>query len=222
MVTVVEYLSAAVKGKPIDGTDVKTLEEARIELTRLRRVAYRVCDILNRTSSAAGNPALRPNKSVKDDKKKKRAAVAQEDSYKNYKKVAVAKTDGVRDLLKTAMQTNLLFKGCTMADLDDFADVFVPKKFAGGSTVIKQGDKGSTFYIVESGSLDIFINVGEGENATERSSPSHACHGCSRASSSAGTWRATASSPTPPSRRSSISCRRPPSRAPRSTLNKPS
>lgn len=42
MVTVVEYLSAAVKGKPIDGSDVKTLEEARAELIRLRRVAYRV------------------------------------------------------------------------------------------------------------------------------------------------------------------------------------
>mmetsp|Transcript_37602 Transcript_37602/g.80214 ORF Transcript_37602/g.80214 Transcript_37602/m.80214 type:complete len:678 (+) Transcript_37602:178-2211(+) len=172
MVTVVEYLSAAVKGKPIDGSDVKTLEEARAELTRLRRVAYRVCDILNKTTVQPQAPderttTARPARKPKSEKKKHRQALAEEDSYKDYNKVFVEKSDDVRRLLKTAMHKNLLFKGYSDGDLDDFADVFAPKKFLSGSTVIKQGDQGGTFYIVESGALDIFINIGEGADRTE-------------------------------------------------------
>mmetsp|Transcript_29310 Transcript_29310/g.61080 ORF Transcript_29310/g.61080 Transcript_29310/m.61080 type:complete len:679 (+) Transcript_29310:139-2175(+) len=173
MVTVVEYLSSAVKGKPIDASDVKTLAEARAELTRLRRVAYRVCDILNKTtsvgnaSSDSGERTPQSGKGAKDGKKKHREAVAEEDSYKDYEKVVVEKPDSVRKLLKSAMQTNLLFKGCTAENMDEFADVFVSEKFSAGSTVIKQGDKGETFYIVGSGALDVFINVGEGDDRTE-------------------------------------------------------
>jgi len=168
MVTVVEYLSAAVKGKPIDGSDVKTLAEARAELTRLRRVAYRVCDILNKTTTAGSASGGGPGgKGAKDGKKKHREAVAAEDSYKDYKKVVVEKPDSVRELLKSAMQKNLLFKGSTPENMDDFADVFVSEKFSAGSTVIKQGDKGEIFYVVGSGALDVFINVGEGDDRTE-------------------------------------------------------
>eukprot|EP00581_Thalassiosira_minuscula_P019356 CAMPEP_0183713350 /NCGR_PEP_ID=MMETSP0737-20130205/8209_1 /TAXON_ID=385413 /ORGANISM="Thalassiosira miniscula, Strain CCMP1093" /LENGTH=673 /DNA_ID=CAMNT_0025942117 /DNA_START=80 /DNA_END=2101 /DNA_ORIENTATION=+ len=169
MVTVVEYLSAAVKGKPIDGSDVKTLEEARVELTRLRRVAYRVCDILNKTASQGSSGADKGDRQVSKlgAKKEKRQAVADDDSYKNYKKVSVAKSDAVRKMLRQVMETNLLFKGCPSRELESFADVFSPKKVAKGTTVIKQGDKGETFYVVESGALDVFINVGEGANKTE-------------------------------------------------------
>lgn len=172
MVTVVEYLSAAVKGKPIDGSDVKTLDEARAELTRLRRVAYRVCDILNKTTLQPQSSSLQdgdredPPKTAK--KKAHRQALKEDqDIYKDYKKVDVPKSDEVRALLIRAIGKNPLFKGCTDANLNDFVDVFSKKKFGEGETVIKQGDKGETFYVIESGLLDIFINVGEGKDTTE-------------------------------------------------------
>ncbi|KAL7543921.1 hypothetical protein ACHAXR_013300 [Thalassiosira sp. AJA248-18] len=167
MVTVVEYLSAAVKGKPIDGSDVSTLEEARVELTRLRRVAYRVCDILSKTSAVAPGAGADGKQQQTSKKKIHRAALADDDAYKFYKKLTVTKSDGARQLLKSAISKSPLFKGCTDENLSDFVDVFAPKKFSGGSTVIQQGDKGETFYVVESGNLDIYINVGEGADRTE-------------------------------------------------------
>lgn len=169
MVTVVEYLSAAVKGKPIDGSDVKTLEEARSELRRLRRVAYRVCDILNKTTPQGGSS--QSGRGVGGDaepkKKEKRQALHEDDSYKNYEKVVVAKSDGVRKLLMGAIKKNPLFKGCADENLQEFVDVFTPKKFTDGSTVIKQGDVGDVFYVVESGALDVYIKVGQGKDKTE-------------------------------------------------------
>lgn len=167
MVTVVEYLSAAVKGKPIDGSDVKTLEEARSELRRLRRVAYRVCDILNKTAPQGGSSQSGRGGNAEPKKKEKRQALHEDDSYKNYEKVVVAKSDGVRKLLTSAIKKNPLFKGCADENLQEFVDVFTPRKFTNGSTVIKQGDQGDVFYVVESGSLDIYINVGQGKDKTE-------------------------------------------------------
>jgi cGMP-dependent protein kinase len=163
-----EYLSAAVEGKPIDGSDVTTFEEARAELIRLRRAALRVCDILNKTTDTSTSDKT-ANKGQKTAKKKKghRQALAQNEDYKHYKKVAVAKSAGVRELLVAGMNKNLLFKDCSSRYLDDFADVFAPKKFSGGSTVIQQGEQGEAFYIVESGALDVFINVGSGEDKVE-------------------------------------------------------
>ncbi|EED96498.1 predicted protein [Thalassiosira pseudonana CCMP1335] len=171
MVTVVEYLSAAIKDKPLDASDVSDLQSAKAELKRLRRVACRVCDILNKTSlvsaSDDGGEVSQKRASQQQQKKAHRHALKEDDAYKTYKKVTVAKSDAERELLKSAIAKNLLFKGCTSADLDEFVDVFVQRKFYGGSTVIQQGDVGETFYVVQSGTLDIFINVGEGEEKTE-------------------------------------------------------
>lgn len=170
MVTVVEYLSAAVKGKPIDGSDVNTLDEARAELTRLRRVAYRVCDILNKTTlqqptSGTGESATAAAPAAK--KKAHRQALAEDDSYKDYKKVSVPKSEEVRTLLTAAIRNNALFKDCDNSTLCDYVDVFSRKEFKDGSTVIQQGDTGETFYVVDSGALDVYINVGEGAEKTE-------------------------------------------------------
>ncbi|KAL7462803.1 hypothetical protein ACHAXS_003178 [Conticribra weissflogii] len=166
MVSVVEYLASAVKDKPLDASDVSSLEEARAELMRLRRVAYRVCDILNRTNISSHEDTNRSrDKSIK---KKHRQALKDNDDFKNYQKVNVPKGEEDRRLLKSAITKNPLFSGCTEPELEEFIDVFSIKKFEAGSTVIKQGDEGETFYVVDSGSLDIFINAGGlGKGATE-------------------------------------------------------
>jgi len=79
MVTVVDYLGAAVKGKPLDASDVATLAEAKEELVRLRKVASRVCDILSKTSPSQGRSSSQPSTDVSQPKKKKvaRKALAQ-------------------------------------------------------------------------------------------------------------------------------------------------
>lgn len=166
MVTVVEYLFSSIRDKPLDASDVKTLEQARSELARLRKVTYRVCDILNKTSLGAGAEG-ESSSSSKQKKKAHRGALVEDDSHKTYKKVTVPKTKDEKSLIKEAISKNLLFKGANQNDLDEYVDVFVQRRFERGSTVIQQGDAGETFYVVQEGSLDIFINVGEGDTATE-------------------------------------------------------
>ena len=166
MVTVVEYLFSCIRDKPLDASDVTTLESARAELARLRKATSRVCEVLNKTSSAV---TATDNDKASPDKKRKppRGAVADDNSHKTYKKVTVPKTDDEKALIKEAISKNLLFKGMNRNDLDDFVDVFAQRRFKRGSTVIRQGDDGETFYVVQQGSLDIFINVGGGDTATE-------------------------------------------------------
>ena len=169
MVTIVEYLSSAIKGKPLDASDVATYEDARAELMRLRRVAYRVCDILNKTNVGAGQDsgADEEAESEKKEKKKHRQALKEDDAFKNYKKVTVPKSFDDRELIKSSIMKNPLFSGTSESGLGEFVDVFSKKVFTKGSTVIQQGDNGETFYVVDSGALDIFINAGEGKNQNE-------------------------------------------------------
>jgi len=130
-------------------------------------VTYRVCDILNKTSLGSGGGGDGESTPAEDKKKAHRQALVEDDSYKTYTKVVEPKTKDEKLLIRDAIRKNLLFKGAKDEDLDDFVDVFVQKRFKEGATVIKQGDAGETFYVVQSGSLEIFINVGEGEAATE-------------------------------------------------------
>jgi CRP-like cAMP-binding protein len=167
MVTVVEYLFSSIRDKPLDASDVTTLEAARSELARLRKVTYRVCDILNKTSLGAGADGGGDSSATESKKKAHRGALVEDDSHKTYKKVTVPKTRDEKALIKEAIGKNLLFKGTNPNDLDEFVDVFVQRRFRRGTTVIQQGDAGETFYVVQQGNLDIFINVGEGDNATE-------------------------------------------------------
>eukprot|EP00571_Detonula_confervacea_P002098 CAMPEP_0172325904 /NCGR_PEP_ID=MMETSP1058-20130122/54990_1 /TAXON_ID=83371 /ORGANISM="Detonula confervacea, Strain CCMP 353" /LENGTH=56 /DNA_ID=CAMNT_0013042539 /DNA_START=97 /DNA_END=264 /DNA_ORIENTATION=+ len=51
MVTIVDFLAQAIKGKPTDGSDCNTLEAARKELGRLRRVTGKVVKVLSNASA---------------------------------------------------------------------------------------------------------------------------------------------------------------------------
>ena len=163
MSTVLDFLSAAIKNKPLDGSDVKTLQEAQAELGRLRRVNRRICDLLAKATTEAAASKKRAKDGGGGAAKKKRGNLKIDDSYKTYKKVTVQKSNSDRELLRLALQKNPLFDGVTELELEEFIDVFQRKKFAANETVIQQGDEGETFYVVHLGSLDIFINAGGSE-----------------------------------------------------------
>lgn len=95
-------------------------------------------------------------------KKEGRAAVlakAHFDSSKAYEKKVIPKSDEVKRIILGAIQPNLLFKTCSGEEFGDIVDAFELVDVKGGAYVINQGEKGEHFYVVEDGSLDIYINM---------------------------------------------------------------
>lgn len=159
--------------KPADASDIKTLRQAKEEIKRLRKLEKvfleqqknqsNVKSNKNDDKGGAGNkPKLDNGKSGLNSPnmmKEARAAVMAKAVDKNYiKPQIIPKSDSVKQLIYKAIQHNTLFRACSEEELNDLVDVFKSENFTQGSTVIQQGDpNGEHFYVVESGSLDIFV-----------------------------------------------------------------
>lgn len=83
MVTIVDFLAQAVKNKPTDGSDCKSLASAQKELGRLRRITGKVVKVLSNARDLAAlngnsNGAIAPAPQAQDhapDEKKSRPSV---------------------------------------------------------------------------------------------------------------------------------------------------
>ena len=96
--------------------------------------------------------------------KNKRAAVVAKAAEKDYVKETIPKSEEVKKIIYTAIKPNTLFRACSDEELCDLIDAFAPIEHKRGSTVIKQGDDGEHFFVVESGQLDISVSMGEAGN----------------------------------------------------------
>lgn len=77
-----------------------------------------------------------------------------------YKRVVIPKTQTQYARIDRAISQNLLFKNLDEEQLKDVLDAMSEKKISTvGSVIIKQGDVGDFFYVVESGSFDIFVQI---------------------------------------------------------------
>ncbi|KAL7486828.1 hypothetical protein ACHAW6_015511 [Cyclotella cf. meneghiniana] len=146
------------QGKPLDASDIRSLEDAKEEIRRLRQIAkdaLKKNDELERkcsmTSSLEGSTSSRR-------KKEARAAVMERGSDKDFVKSAIPKSDQVRKLIYHSIKSNMLFRACAEEELQDLIDAFDTAKFNAGDTVIKQGDEGDLFFVVEEGMLDILVS----------------------------------------------------------------
>ncbi len=97
----------------------------------------------------------------------KRAAVMEKAAVKDYVRKSISKSDDVKKLIHNAIKGNTLFKACSEEELVLLIEAFESADFQTGDIVIKQGDEGEHFYVVESGSLDITVRM---ENGGENSS----------------------------------------------------
>jgi len=147
-------ISKLVMNKPADAMDIQDIAAARSEIIEWRRVA---------------NSLLKDHKiDLKGAVNKKRggkrqAVMATKDEIPDdYVRPVVPKVDAVKELIFAAARENILFKSCQDDDWEDFVNAFVFMKAASGETVISQGDEGNLFFIVEEGSLDVFIKAGGG------------------------------------------------------------
>ena len=89
-------------------------------------------------------------------KKAGRQAVLVISDETSYEKKSVPKSDGVRKMIKDAIEPNILFKTCSEEEKGDLVDVFEPSSAHAGKVVIKQGDEGNDFYVMEKGVLDVY------------------------------------------------------------------
>jgi len=92
---------------------------------------------------------------------------------KDYVKTSIPKSDQVRNLIYHSIKRNMLFRACSEEELQDLIDAFDTKEFKADSVVIKQGDEGDLFYVVEEGKLDVMVattDVATGSNGADGAS----------------------------------------------------
>lgn len=93
-----------------------------------------------------------------------RLAIVSRNSETKYVKVVVPKAESVKRLIHNAIAANILFKACSTEELNELVEVFAPDEASAGSTIIRQGDEGDGFYVMERGTIDVY--EGDAHKAT--------------------------------------------------------
>jgi hypothetical protein len=70
----------------------------------------------------------------------------------------------VIDLLLGVVQSNILFSSYASEEQNAIVDAFERKSFPAGVYIIKQGESGDHFYVVQSGNLEIYVKDKDGYN----------------------------------------------------------
>jgi cAMP-dependent protein kinase regulator len=71
------------------------------------------------------------------------------------------KEDATKDRLFKAVSKNILFNHLDEDQREVVVDAMFRVEKAEGETIIKQGDDGDNFYIIESGQCDVFVKKGD-------------------------------------------------------------
>jgi CRP-like cAMP-binding protein/tRNA A-37 threonylcarbamoyl transferase component Bud32 len=79
------------------------------------------------------------------------------DKAGEYKKIVIPKSEDVKNVLKKAVDANILFKGLRDEEKTDCVDAFYCVNLAAGDNAIVQYEAGDKFFVVESGQLDVLV-----------------------------------------------------------------
>ncbi|KAJ3028257.1 UNVERIFIED_CONTAM: hypothetical protein HDU68_002064 [Siphonaria sp. JEL0065] len=72
--------------------------------------------------------------------------------------VVIPKTDDQRKRISASISKSILFRSCDEEQTRSVVDAMMEKKVVKGVQVIQQGTEGDYFYVVESGTFDVFVN----------------------------------------------------------------
>ncbi|KAG0209833.1 hypothetical protein BGX28_009939 [Mortierella sp. GBA30] len=78
-------------------------------------------------------------------------------NHQNYVKTVIPKTDEQRRRIEVSISNNFLFKNLDEDQHEDVVNAMTEKRFKRGDNVIEQGAVGDFFYVVETGTLDVFV-----------------------------------------------------------------
>ncbi|KAF9975474.1 hypothetical protein BGZ73_000875 [Actinomortierella ambigua] len=79
-------------------------------------------------------------------------------SHSNYVKTVISKTPEQRKRIEASIISNFLFKTLDEDQHEDVVNAMAEKRFHQGENVIEQGAVGDYFYVVETGTLDVFVS----------------------------------------------------------------
>lgn len=156
--------------KPTDLSDIGTMEEAKSELKNLRSLAYEFRYELSTKNEEVdgddnGDTKEMFEKSLQTQKGKRKNVIGAKDENVAYRgSVSTAlppshdKTKEVHDMLIGVVTHNILFKSCPREERDAIVDVFEKCVFEKDEFVIRKGEKGDHFYVVEQGVCSAWDN----------------------------------------------------------------
>lgn len=92
----------------------------------------------------------------KEDVRKNRPFILPEHIDESYRPTQYEKSETSKTLIRKALQNSQVFSG--LQDVEGIVSSMKECRVAEGETLIKQGDPGDAFYVVESGSLDVLVD----------------------------------------------------------------
>jgi len=154
--------------KPLDASDVSDLMAAKNEIAFVRKFAQ---DFLEEFGDLVGDEDGGADEIAEKNEHAEegvRGALYDKQDFSSFKKVTYEKSDEIKDLIFGAIKPNVLFEHDTTEEMKMIIDVFKPQSFKEGEVVIRQGDEGDEFFVVESGKLSIRVSVkGKDGNSAE-------------------------------------------------------
>ena len=93
-----------------------------------------------------------------------------EDDAANYVKKVVPKDEATMASLSKAISRNVLFSHLDEGERSDIFDAMFCKEAEEDEVIINQGDEGDNFYIIDVGSLDVYVNGTKVVSLTEGAS----------------------------------------------------
>jgi len=78
-------------------------------------------------------------------------------SHQNYVKTVIQKSPEQRKRIELSISSNFLFKNLDEDQHEDVVNAMAEKRFRNRENVIEQGAVGDYFYVVETGSLDVYV-----------------------------------------------------------------
>ncbi|KAL1923625.1 uncharacterized protein VTP21DRAFT_8605 [Calcarisporiella thermophila] len=88
-------------------------------------------------------------------------------NQQDYVKLVVPKSEEQRRRIEASIGNNFLFKNLDEEQHRDVVNAMTEKRFKAGDEVIRQGAVGDFFYIVETGTLEVYIDKGAPQKVAE-------------------------------------------------------
>ena len=148
--TVTSYFTG---NKPLDGSDMVDLESAQAEVGRLRRLLKDLQEALK--DGAPGPGRGKKREAVRDQAKQVKAGEV------HVPKV-IPKANDIRELLHGIVTSNVLFSSYSQEEHNAIVDAFEPITVTAETFVIRQGESGDLFFVIESGSCNVLVKNTDG------------------------------------------------------------